>query len=78
MSHLIWVLTGDACSDDVPPRTWYALRRVKVDGRVPPRRFPIQDTNILNSVKRDAHGYLHKGSINIYDLKNIILQTFNI
>lgn len=53
--HLIWILTGDPRSYDMPSRTWNAVRGVKVDNGVTPRTLSIKHTDVLNSVKWDAH-----------------------
>ncbi len=48
--YLIGVLTGDPSSYDVPSWTWRAFWGVKVNDRVTPRRFSIEQADVLDSV----------------------------
>lgn len=54
-SYLIWVFTGDPSSYDVSSWAWHTGSILKVYDGVTPGCFSIKQTDVLYSMKRDAH-----------------------
>lgn len=58
--YLVRVLTGDSSSYDMPSWTWHAVWSLKVNDGVTPWSFSVKQTDVLDSVKGDAHSNLQE------------------